>query len=60
MLICHCRAVTDRMIRAQIRAGARSEDDVKRGCGAGGRCGACLPTVRRLLMQSPVQLVASR
>ena len=52
MYVCHCRAVTDHAIRADILAGARSEGDVADGCGAGARCGGCLPLVRRLLEQS--------
>lgn len=56
MLICHCRTLTDQAIRAHIEAGASCERDLTRGCGAGGRCGACLPAVRRLLAQHAVFL----
>lgn len=49
MYICHCRAVTDRAIRAQIDAGARHEKALADRCGAGSRCGGCLPALRRLL-----------
>jgi bacterioferritin-associated ferredoxin len=51
MYVCHCRAVTDRVIRAQIEQGARDEESLVRACGAGGRCGGCLPLMRRLLLE---------
>ena len=49
MYVCHCRAVTDRAIRAQIEAGANHEQELAERCGAGSRCGGCRPTLRRLL-----------
>ena len=42
MVLCICRAVTDREIDAAVRAGARSVDAVGACCGAGTDCGACL------------------
>jgi bacterioferritin-associated ferredoxin len=47
--ICHCRAVTDRTIRAAIEAGATSAAEVRRRCGAGSVCGGCYPAVRALV-----------
>lgn len=49
MLVCHCKVVTDRQIRAAIDDGARDEFDVAAACGAGSDCGGCIPTVQRLL-----------
>ena len=49
MLICHCRAVNDRVIRDTIAAGARRPEDIALRCGAGSRCGGCLPALRELL-----------
>lgn len=49
MYVCHCRAVTDRTIRAQIEQGAHDTEAIGQACGAGGRCGGCLPLLRRLL-----------
>ena len=49
MLVCHCRAVCDRVIRQCIRDGARSADEVGDACGAGTRCGGCVPTIESLL-----------
>jgi bacterioferritin-associated ferredoxin len=54
MLICHCRAITDAAIRATVLAGALDPDEVVQRCGAGGRCGGCLPAVRQLLEQLAV------
>jgi bacterioferritin-associated ferredoxin len=47
--VCHCRAVTDRRICEAIEAGACDPETVSRRCGAGERCGGCLPAVRALL-----------
>jgi len=41
MLVCHCRAVTDRTIRETVRAGACSVEAVGDHCGAGTGCGGC-------------------
>ncbi|MDP8937772.1 MAG: (2Fe-2S)-binding protein [Actinomycetota bacterium] len=49
MYACICRAVTERTVSAAIAAGACSVDDLAAGCGAGSRCGACLPSLHRLL-----------
>lgn len=49
MVICHCRAVNDRTIRTVIASGARGPSEVTARCGAGGRCGGCLPALCRLL-----------
>ena len=49
MIVCHCRRVCDRSIRAAIQAGASTEDDVAEACGAGSVCGGCVPVVTELL-----------
>jgi bacterioferritin-associated ferredoxin len=59
MYICHCRAVTDGKIRAAIAAGARDPAEVARHCGAGARCGGCLPALQALLAESVVTAAAS-
>jgi bacterioferritin-associated ferredoxin len=58
VLICHCRSVNDRAIRAAIAAGARHPTDVADGCGAGSRCGGCLPALLELLEQGVEKGVA--
>jgi bacterioferritin-associated ferredoxin len=41
MYVCICRAVTDKVVKATIRAGAETVDAVANACGAGGDCGGC-------------------
>ena len=49
MIVCHCKAVSDRTISKAIRGGASSPREVARACGAGRICGGCRPTVRELI-----------
>lgn len=49
MLICHCKAVYERHVRAAIAEGACDEVAVARACGAGTGCGGCVPAISRLL-----------
>ncbi len=49
MLVCHCKRVSDRAIRAAIGSGARCRGTVGRACGAGTGCGGCLPAVDAIL-----------
>ena len=49
MLICSCRAVNDRSIRAAIQAGATTPQELAEMCGAGGECGGCVPALLELL-----------
>lgn len=51
MYVCHCRGVTDGSVRCAIEEGAREPGEVGRRCGAGTRCGGCLPTLRALLAE---------
>ena len=41
MIVCHCFGVTDREIRASVRNGASSCEDVAACCGASSGCGGC-------------------
>lgn len=49
MWVCLCKGVTDRQVRAAIRAGARTPCDIALRCRAGTGCGGCVPEVCRLL-----------
>lgn len=52
MVLCICRAVTDREIDAAVHAGARSVDAVAACCGAGTDCGACREAIEALIEDS--------
>ena len=57
MIVCHCRAVTDRAVRSVIRGGAIELDEIASLCGAGSDCGGCQERIRRLLVvEQPVEL----
>jgi bacterioferritin-associated ferredoxin len=49
MWVCLCKGVNDRQIRAAIKAGARTPEDIAAHCRAATGCGGCLPEVCRLL-----------
>ncbi len=51
MVVCSCRAVTDRTVHAAICAGASSVEQVSSLCTAGSRCGGCWPELQRLLAE---------
>ena len=50
MIVCHCRALSDRAIRDVIRRGANSPSELI-ACHAGRRrrCGGCVPVLRELI-----------
>lgn len=49
MVVCHCNAVNDERIRAEVLAGAADADDLASRCGAGATCGGCQRTIDDLL-----------
>lgn len=51
MIVCVCRAVSDRVIRATIHAGATTVSEVSRACRAGSCCGACRPAIGQLIKE---------
>jgi bacterioferritin-associated ferredoxin len=59
--VCVCYAVTDREIRAEITAGASSEEEIGLRCGAGTGCGSCIERICDLLCAAdPVRAATSR
>lgn len=73
MIVCHCRAVSDRVLRESIRNGAVDVAGVMADTGAGTCCGGCLVAVEEIVAEGlgassielsrrprPLRLVASR
>lgn len=52
MIVCVCRAVSDRTIRAAIAEGAKTVQQVSQACRAGDSCGACCPTISRMMTEA--------
>ena len=51
MLVCHCRAVSDRTIREAVQSGAGSCEAVADTCGAGTGCGGCRELVSAIVAE---------
>ncbi len=49
MIVCHCRAVTDRVIREAVRNGARTRNEVVSACAANMSCGGCAPAIDEII-----------
>lgn len=50
MIVCHCKGITDRDIRAAVLEGHQpASEDFSRACPAGTDCGGCRPLVDALL-----------
>lgn len=47
--MCHCKGVTSRQIDSAIMAGAESVEEIGASCGAGTKCGGCVPLIEMLL-----------
>jgi bacterioferritin-associated ferredoxin len=51
MIVCHCRAVSDRVLRESIQNGAADVSAVMAETGAGTCCGGCLVAVQELVAE---------
>lgn len=49
MIVCVCKSVSDRHIRAAVQEGATCVRDLSRQFGLGTCCGKCLPEAKRAL-----------
>jgi bacterioferritin-associated ferredoxin len=49
MIVCVCKAVSDRHIRNAVKGGASSLRDITRELGVGTCCGKCLPEAKAAL-----------
>ena len=52
MIVCVCKAVSDRQIRTAAKAGATCVRDLAKSLGVGTCCGKCLPEARSTLAAS--------
>jgi bacterioferritin-associated ferredoxin len=52
MIVCVCKAVSERQIRAAVKGGATSLRDLTRELGIGTCCGKCLPEAKSALTTS--------
>jgi bacterioferritin-associated ferredoxin len=51
MIVCHCRAVSDRTVRESLQNGAADVASVMAATGAGTCCGGCLVAVEELVAE---------
>ena len=52
MIICICKAVSERHIKSAVKNGAGSLRDLRRDLGVGTCCGKCVPYARAALTAS--------
>ncbi len=52
MILCLCRAVSDREVDTVIRQGAQTVDAVGQMCGAGTDCGSCIDSIEERLCRT--------
>lgn len=52
MIVCICKAVSDRRIRGLVAEGASSLRDLSRELGLGTCCGKCVPQAREVLSEA--------
>jgi bacterioferritin-associated ferredoxin len=57
MIVCVCKAVSDRHIRAAVNAGATRLQEISRQTGLGTCCGKCLPEAKLTMTKSLAQRV---
>jgi bacterioferritin-associated ferredoxin len=58
MIICHCTKSTESEIRAAVRMGACSREEVAERCGAGSGCGGCHAAIDEIVhSERPAPLI---
>ena len=60
MIVCICRRVSDRTVRAVIADGATTPGEVAAACGAGSGCGACCEQICEMIDERRVGEHCSR
>ena len=53
MIVCNCRAASDRDVHAAIQRGAACLSELER-CGIGGDCGGCADMLRDMIRRGAV------
>jgi bacterioferritin-associated ferredoxin len=56
VIVCHCRAVRAEEIRTEVRLGAETVEVVGARCGAGTRCGGCVPAVEAVMADEAIRM----
>lgn len=56
MIVCHCNAVRAEEIRTEVRLGAETVEVVAARCGAGTRCGGCIPAVEAVILDEVARM----
>ncbi|HKA89404.1 MAG TPA: (2Fe-2S)-binding protein [Haliangiales bacterium] len=51
MIVCICRRITERTVRAAIAEGATTAGDVAAACGAGSGCGMCCEQICEMIAE---------
>jgi bacterioferritin-associated ferredoxin len=57
MIVCICRAVSDREIRSLVDNGATSMTEVRAACGVGECCGKCARQAREVIAERLATIV---
>lgn len=55
MVVCHCHVVSDKALRAEIASGAVDAEELAARCGAGSRCGGCVPVVESIVAEEQLR-----
>ena len=58
-LLCSCRRVSDRQIADHVEQGACTLSDVQEACGAGTRCGGCVPSIEDVVERLTANLAGA-
>ena len=53
MIVCVCKAVSDRHLGQLVRSGVDSVEELQLETGCGTCCGKCLPQVEAMVAQAP-------
>jgi bacterioferritin-associated ferredoxin len=49
MVVCLCQGISEKRVRAAVRAGACTRKQVTKACRAGGGCGGCHDVIKEMI-----------